>query len=318
MIAQSTKYIHLAGNISITSLNYETRTQTVVCTSTGGPATTFTWSKDSSSIVDDTRGYELSKIIINRTSATYESRLMIVEKSSKLAGNYTCMVCNSRGSTQKSLHLEGKILVRYKLWIQYYNVVSRRPLPYSVCSDMEVRFSNGDSRNVEVCIDDQWHTLVNSAIVIKTTPWNITTENNSTSVIIIWSLSNDLSVNNYDISCKTINSGQTFSVKVANVSASITMMLIDGLIPDTEYKCCITAHLLTSSLIDTITLSCITTRTLLLPFLDVSEICNSSDIIGLGTSLSVWLLLLLGTCVGCTFLLLVKQQRTSVRKHWEV
>ena len=178
---------------------------------------------------------------------------------------------------------------------------------------MEVRFSNSDSRNVEMCIDDQWHTLVNSAIVNNTTPWNITTKNDNTSIIIIWSLSNDLSVNNYDISCTSINNRQTLSVEVGNVSANITTMLIDGLIPDTEYKCCITAHMLTNTLIDTISLSCITTRTLLPTSLAASDTCNRSGIIGLGTSLSICILLLLGTCVGCIFLLLLKQQRTSVK-----
>ena len=104
--------IHPAGNTSITSLIYETKTQTFVCTSTGGPATNVVWSKNNI-IVDDRWTYEHSKIIIDRTSATYESRLKIVDKSSKAAGNYTCMVSNSRGSTQKSLHLEGKLLVWY-------------------------------------------------------------------------------------------------------------------------------------------------------------------------------------------------------------
>ena len=51
--------------------------------------------------------YEHSQIIINTTSATYENRLRIVDKSSEAAGNYTCQVINPRGSMDGSLYIQG-------------------------------------------------------------------------------------------------------------------------------------------------------------------------------------------------------------------
>ena len=51
--------------------------------------------------------YEHSQIIINTTSATYENRLKIVDKSSEAAKTYTCKVTNPRGSINKSFYIQG-------------------------------------------------------------------------------------------------------------------------------------------------------------------------------------------------------------------
>ena len=51
--------------------------------------------------------YEHSQIVLNTTSATYENRLKIVDKSSETAGTYTCQVANLRGSTNESLYVQG-------------------------------------------------------------------------------------------------------------------------------------------------------------------------------------------------------------------
>jgi hypothetical protein len=53
--------------------------------------------------------YEHSQIITNTTSATYENRLRIIEKSSEAAGTYTCEVTNPRGSMNRSLYIQGTI-----------------------------------------------------------------------------------------------------------------------------------------------------------------------------------------------------------------
>ena len=81
-----------------------------MCTSTGGPATDVRWTKDSIDItvIADGELYEHSQVVISTASGTYENRLKIVNKSSKVAGTYTCEVGNVRGSTSMSLHLEGK------------------------------------------------------------------------------------------------------------------------------------------------------------------------------------------------------------------
>ena len=90
------------------SVEYDRTSQTITCTSTGGPATDVTWSKDNVNIRLSMGGlYEHSQIIINTTSATYENRLRIVDKSSEAAGNYTCKVTNSGGSMNGSLYIQG-------------------------------------------------------------------------------------------------------------------------------------------------------------------------------------------------------------------
>jgi ribosome recycling factor len=92
------------------SVQYDRTSQTITCTSTGGPATDVIWSKDNILNIGLTMGglYENSQIIINTSSATYENRLRIVEKSSKAAGNYTCKITNPRGSINGSIYIQGK------------------------------------------------------------------------------------------------------------------------------------------------------------------------------------------------------------------
>ena len=100
-----------AGNIMIVSGKYNRTTQTITCTSTGGPATEVDWFKDrdkiSITMISNEGLYEHSQIIINTASATYENRLRIVDKSSKVAGNYTCKVTNPKGSINESLYIQG-------------------------------------------------------------------------------------------------------------------------------------------------------------------------------------------------------------------
>ena len=88
------------------SVQYDRTSQTITCTSTGGPVTDVTWSKENIRL---TMGdlYEHSQIIINTTSATYENRLRIIDKSSEAAGNYACQVTNSRGCMNGSLYIQG-------------------------------------------------------------------------------------------------------------------------------------------------------------------------------------------------------------------
>ena len=99
----------MIGNVTNISVQYDRTSQTITCTSTGGPATDVTWSKDNVNIRLTMGGrlYEHSQIIINTTSATYENRLRIVDKSSEAAGNYTCEVTNTRGGINGSLYIQG-------------------------------------------------------------------------------------------------------------------------------------------------------------------------------------------------------------------
>ena len=91
------------------SVQYDRASQTIICTSTGGPATNLTWYKDKAEIMIPNEGgiYSYSKIITDTVSATYENRLRIVDKSSETAGTYTCEVRNPRGSRNESLYIQG-------------------------------------------------------------------------------------------------------------------------------------------------------------------------------------------------------------------
>ena len=102
------------GCITKIAVKYDKRSQTITCTSSGGPVMDVTWSKDSIlniSTASDDGSYEHSQIITNTVSATYENRLRIVDKSSEAAGTYTCEVRNSRGSMNVTLNIQGKIIM---------------------------------------------------------------------------------------------------------------------------------------------------------------------------------------------------------------
>ena len=108
IVKDSELFVNSIGNVTNVSVQYDRTGQTITCTSTGGPATDVIWSKDNVNIRLTMGGlYEHSQIIINTTSATYENRLRIVDKSSEAAGNYTCKVTNLRGSMNGSLYIQG-------------------------------------------------------------------------------------------------------------------------------------------------------------------------------------------------------------------
>ena len=87
---------------------YENSTQTLVCTSTGGPATSIAWSRDDTPLVVDGTTYDHSQIITDTNTATYQNRLRIVQGSSD--GVYTCTVSNSRGRNSAQLMLGGIVI----------------------------------------------------------------------------------------------------------------------------------------------------------------------------------------------------------------
>ena len=89
------------------SVQYDRTNQIIICTSTGGPATYVAWYKDNAQVnivsANEGRIYKNSQIITNTVGATYENRLRIVDRSSEIAGTYTCEVRNPRGSMNESL-----------------------------------------------------------------------------------------------------------------------------------------------------------------------------------------------------------------------
>lgn len=175
-----------------------------------------------------------------------------------------------------------------------------------MCSNIELRF-NIHSRNVEVCINDQWHAVVNSAVVSNITLGNISSTTSSTSVTITFTPPADVRINRYDVFCTVAKDGHVNSIKVTSINQGI--VTVNGLTSDTEYECCIKAYILTTVEVDTLSLSCIQAKTLL-P--QPSEMCSNLDAIALGTTLSIFPVLLV-ICTGCIVLLLIKQKCTAVK-----
>ena len=72
---------------------------TLICTSTGGPATTVSWRKDGEVLIDCNSYSITSQILLDTETATYNQTLMV---TGRLEGEYQCSVSNIRtpsGST---------------------------------------------------------------------------------------------------------------------------------------------------------------------------------------------------------------------------
>ena len=167
-----------------------------------------------------------------------------------------------------------------------------------VCRDMELRVNNESSghagRIAEVCIDDQWHEATSAKVANGShqSPQNISIQVDSTSMMIMWSSPNDTIISGYDLSCTTsaLSNRQIHEVKVPNVSANTTQIQVNGLLPGTEYKCCVNAHIVTSTPLDLTSSNCITTKTDSM----LTGLLSNSLAIGLGTCC----LLVVIVCVG--------------------
>ena len=89
----------------VTELNAEEPQFTLTCISTGGPATTVTWTRDS----EEAPGKRLS-VLNNATTAQYTHTLCV---TGRLGGLYTCSVSNNIPSDDSTDQLlEGKQLER--------------------------------------------------------------------------------------------------------------------------------------------------------------------------------------------------------------
>ena len=101
-----------SGIMQITSLTFVRSSQTLVCISTGGPATSVSWTEDGDPLTVDEIPYQHSQIITDTSSATYENRLRIVSISDAVSGVYSCLVMNSRDKLQPLHKL--KVSINFK------------------------------------------------------------------------------------------------------------------------------------------------------------------------------------------------------------
>ena len=200
---------------------------------------------------------------------------------------------------------------------------------------MELRVnseSNHRGRFIEVCIDDQWYEATSKTIAASNSQSRqdifIQVDSTSNSVMIIWSeqsISNDKIISGYDLSCTTsaLSDGQVHEVKVPNVSANMTRVQVSGLLPDTAYECCVSAHnILTNTPLDLISSNCATTKTESLQDPNRTQSdkvpgCDDDLVVGLGTGLG---LLLVVVCGGSLFInaflaMRLKNSTTTNFKH---
>ena len=92
----------------VVNITLDPNTNELVCTSTGGPATSVIWHINNLLIADGSH-YQQSKRIVSTENATFENILRIPSDSiANYKATYKCLVTNSVGNDSMSLMLEGK------------------------------------------------------------------------------------------------------------------------------------------------------------------------------------------------------------------
>ena len=81
----------------------------LVCTSTGGPATSVIWKIDGQLLITDGTTYHQSQRIVFKENATFENILHVPSDNiANYNATYECLVMNDVGNDSMSLNLEGK------------------------------------------------------------------------------------------------------------------------------------------------------------------------------------------------------------------
>ena len=81
-------------------LDATTPTFNLTCISTGGPATTVTWTRDSRVVTGDSAHDITSQVLTDAETATYSHTLMV---TGKLVGVYGCNVSNNKPSSSSRM-----------------------------------------------------------------------------------------------------------------------------------------------------------------------------------------------------------------------
>ena len=103
----------LSGKPSITSLTFNRSAMSFICTSTGGPATKVTWTRNETLLYRDDYCYKQTQTIVDTSTSTYDN-ILHSESLSDLVGSFTCTVQNSRGSDSMSASISGKRINKVK------------------------------------------------------------------------------------------------------------------------------------------------------------------------------------------------------------
>ena len=107
-IALVYSYIH-AGSPNITNLTYNDQSRNLICTSTGGPATTVTWRRDGV-VITLSATYQQTKRVGDPVAGTYQTVLTIDSSLDKdsIVGTYSCTVENDRGNSSETVVVPGE------------------------------------------------------------------------------------------------------------------------------------------------------------------------------------------------------------------
>ena len=90
---------------------YNSTLKTLTCISTGGPATTVTWIRDSTTVTEGTE-----TVLNDPVTAQYTHTLTV---TGRLPGLYTCTVANNKPSNDSTtfILLEGKGIAHLSIFI---------------------------------------------------------------------------------------------------------------------------------------------------------------------------------------------------------
>ena len=107
----------LSGSLSITNLKYDNQSRTLTCTSTGGPATTVTWSRNGAVITLNTT-YQQTKRVVDPVIGTYQT-VLTIDPSVDIVGTYNCTVENARGVNSKLYPIDGsgELIIPYRHYL---------------------------------------------------------------------------------------------------------------------------------------------------------------------------------------------------------
>ena len=95
LFTSTTGYVSISGSITLTlDIDGASPQFTLTCISTGGPATTVSWTRDSTPV---TEGNET--VLLNPTTAEYVHTLNV---TGDIKGKYTCTVANNKPSTSSA------------------------------------------------------------------------------------------------------------------------------------------------------------------------------------------------------------------------
>ena len=85
-------------------VSYSRASQTLNCTSSGGPATNVTWRKDNVIIPLTNSTYQQSQKVADEVTSTYHNLLSITSSNIEdHIGSFSCTVENNRGSSESYL-----------------------------------------------------------------------------------------------------------------------------------------------------------------------------------------------------------------------